>query len=74
MKDSKAVLLANHGLLAGGKDLPTAFAITEEIEFCAEIYYLSKCIGEPVILPDSEMNVVAEKLKRYARKKRRTEI
>lgn len=74
MKDSKAVLLANHGLLAGGKDLPTAFAITEEIEFCAEIYYHSKCIGDPVILPDSEMDVVAEKLKRYVQKNRKTEI
>ena len=65
MKASKAVLLANHGLLAGGKDLPTAFAITEDIEFCAEIYYHAKCIGEPAIIPASEMDVVAEKLKGY---------
>ena len=74
MEDSKAVLLANHGLLAGGIDLPTAFAITEEIEFCAEIYYHSKCIGDPVILPDREMDIVGEKLRSYVRKNRRTEI
>ena len=36
MKDRYAVLLANHGLLAGGKDLARAFNITEEIEYCAE--------------------------------------
>ncbi len=65
MKNRKAALLANHGLLAGDKDLPTAFAIAEEIEFCAEIYYRSKCIGEPVILPDNEMKVVEEKIKCY---------
>ena len=66
MKDRKAVLLANHGLLAGGKDLPFAFDLAEVIEFCAEIYYLSKCIGEPVIISASEMKAVAEKLKWYA--------
>ena len=66
MKDRKAVLLANHGLLAGGKDLPFAFDLAEVIEFCAEIYYRSKCIGEPVIISDSVMEAVAEKLKWYA--------
>lgn len=66
MKDRKAVLLANHGLLAGGKDLPFAFDLAKVIEFCAEIYYRSKCIGEPVIISDSEMEAVAEKLKWYA--------
>ncbi|UCE81838.1 MAG: L-fuculose-phosphate aldolase [Deltaproteobacteria bacterium] len=65
MRNRKAVFLANHGLLAGGKNLPIAFAIAEQIEFCAEIYYRSKCIGEPIILSDTEMEVVAKKLKRY---------
>lgn len=67
MKNRKAVLLANHGLLTGGKDLPFAFDLAEVIEFCAEIYYRSKCIGEPVILSAREMEVVAEKLKRMQR-------
>jgi L-fuculose-phosphate aldolase len=67
MKDRKAVLLANHGLLAGGKDLPFTFALAEVIEFCAEIYYRSKCIGEPVIISAREIEAVAEKLKWYAR-------
>lgn len=65
MIDRKAVLLANHGLLAGGKDLLNAFNITEEIEYCAEIYYRTKCIGEPVILPDEEMSLMLEKFKTY---------
>ena len=66
MKDKKAVLLANHGLLTGGKDLPFAFDLAEVIEFCAEIYYRSKCIGEPVIISAREMEAVAEKLRRHA--------
>lgn len=55
MDDRKAVLLANHGLLAGAHDVKNAFNIAEEIEFCAEIYYRAKSIGNPIILDDEEM-------------------
>lgn len=65
MEDRKAVLLANHGLLAGAKDLKNAFNIAEEIEFCAEVYYRAKSIGEPVILDDAEMARMGEKFKSY---------
>lgn len=65
MKDRKAVLLANHGLLAGAKDLANAFNITEEIEYCAELYYRTKSIGEPVILDNKEMTMMMEKFKTY---------
>jgi L-fuculose-phosphate aldolase len=65
MRDRKAVLLANHGLLTGAKDLKNAFNIAEEIEFCAEIYYRAKSIGEPVILDDKEMEFMNEKFKTY---------
>lgn len=65
MKDRKAVLLANHGMLAGGRDLAEAFNITEEIEYCAELYYRTKSIGEPVILPEEEMKLMLEKFKSY---------
>ena len=65
MEDRNAVLLANHGLLAGAKDLANAFNITEEIEYCAELYYRSKSIGEPVILSEEEMKIMLEKFKTY---------
>ena len=65
MKDRYAVLLGNHGLLAGGPDLPTAFDNAEEIEFCAEIYYKSKLAGEPVLLTDEQMDVVLKKIETY---------
>lgn len=70
MKDRKAVLLANHGLLAGDKDLANAFNITEEIEYCAELYYRTKCIGEPVILSEDEMRIMLEKFKTYGQVKK----
>lgn len=69
MKDRRAVLLANHGLLAGAGDLLNAFNIVEEIEYCAEIYYRTKGIGQPVILPDQEMTLMLEKFKTYGQRK-----
>lgn len=65
MKDRYAVLLGNHGLLAGGLDLPTAFDTAEEIEFCAEIYYKCKAVGEPVLLNKEQMDVIIEKFATY---------
>lgn len=66
--DFNAVLLANHGLVTVGGDLPTAFAAAEEIELVARIYYQAKCIGEPVIIPDGEMSRVIEKFATYGQK------
>lgn len=62
---NNAVLLANHGLMAVGKDLKTAFAVAEEIELVARIFYQAKTAGEPVILDDEEMKRVICKLKQY---------
>ncbi|MDO4594369.1 MAG: L-fuculose-phosphate aldolase [Tissierellia bacterium] len=71
MKGRKAVILANHGILAGANDLLNAFNIIEEIEYCSNIYYRAKSIGEPVILDDEEMELMAEKFKTYGQRKER---
>jgi L-fuculose-phosphate aldolase len=68
MQDRQAVLLANHGLLAGAYNIATAFTVAEEIEFCCEIYSRAKAIGVPVILADDEMELMAEKFKTYGQK------
>jgi L-fuculose-phosphate aldolase len=68
MKDRKAVILANHGLLAGAKDLANTFNIIEEIEYCSEIYYRAKSIGEPIILDDKEMELMEVKFQAYGQK------
>lgn len=69
MQDRKAVLLANHGIVGGDKDLLNAFNVVEEIEYCSKIYVKAKTIGEPVILPEDEMTHMAEKFKTYGQKK-----
>ncbi|MBF0377376.1 MAG: L-fuculose-phosphate aldolase [Desulfamplus sp.] len=63
--DYNATLLANHGLVAVGKNMQHAFNIAEEIEFVARICYQTECIGKPIILSDDEMDRVIEKFKDY---------
>lgn len=65
MEGRNACILANHGLIAGGRDIAYAFSVCEEVEFCAEIYYRTKCIGEPVILSEDEMAKVIKKFETY---------
>jgi L-fuculose-phosphate aldolase len=66
--DCNSLLMANHGLVAIGPNLDTAFAVADEIELVARIYYQTKCIGEPVILPEEEMSKVIQKFATYGRK------
>lgn len=68
MKNRKAALLANHGMIAGAHDLKNAFNVAEEIEFCAEIYYRSKQLGNPIILDDTEMENMLSSFKTYGQK------
>ncbi len=68
MKGANAVLLANHGLLAGAMDIGTAYNITEEIEYCAELYYRTKSLGNPVILEEAEMTMMKERFKNYGQR------
>lgn len=65
--ESKACLLANHGLVTVGPDLETAFRIAVEVETVAEYWWRAKAAGEPVILSDAEMKEVAERFKDYGK-------
>jgi len=72
MGDYNAVLLANHGLVAAGGDMPHAFNVAEEIELVARIYYQCCNVGTPVLVPDSEMETVLEKFKTYGQQDSKT--
>ena len=63
-----ACLLANHGLVTVGNNMATAFAAAEEIELVAQIYFQTRAMGQPVILDDAEMEIIAEKFKTYGQK------
>ena len=65
LDDRRACLLANHGMIALGADLDGALDLAVEVETLAEQYWRSLQIGEPVLLPDDEMDRVLEKFKTY---------
>lgn len=60
-----AVLLSNHGLIALGDSVDSAFSTAEHIEFVSEIYYLTKSLGEPNILTRENMDDVMKKFNTY---------
>jgi L-fuculose-phosphate aldolase len=63
----RACLLANHGLLALGADLPAARLLAEEMEALCEQYIHARAAGTPVILPAREMKRVRAKFATYGR-------
>ncbi|MFZ5975509.1 MAG: L-fuculose-phosphate aldolase [Bacillota bacterium] len=71
MKDRYCVLLSNHGLVAGAKDIANAFNIASLIEECCETYYRAKVIGEPQILSEDEMAYMMERFKTYGQVKKK---
>jgi len=70
LRDRTACLLANHGMIAIGPDLPKAMWIAVEVETLARQYLLSLQIGGPVLLPDEEIQRVIEKFKSYGLRSR----
>ncbi|MEN6587504.1 MAG: class II aldolase/adducin family protein [Sulfuricella sp.] len=65
MAERKACLLANHGMLVAETSLKRVLALAVEVETLCEQYCRALQIGDPVILPDDEMDVVLEKFKHY---------
>ena len=55
LKDRMACLLANHGSIAIGEDLDKAMWRAVELETIARQYYLSLCIGGPVLLTEAQI-------------------
>ena len=62
-----ACLLANHGMIAVGKSLSAALATTVKLETLARQYLLACQAGEPVILPDDEIERVRGRYANYGR-------
>lgn len=67
LRERKACLLANHGLIAAGRDLDEAMAVAVEVEALAEQYCRALQIGEPVLLSDQEMSAVHHQFSGYGR-------
>jgi L-fuculose-phosphate aldolase len=68
LKDRRACLMANHGLVAFGRGLDGALALAVEVEALCGQYLRCLQAGEPVLLSDAEMAEVLEKFKDYGSK------
>lgn len=65
LKDRRACLLGNHGMIAVGKNLDAAFTLAREVESLCEQYWTALQLGTPKILTTDEMSEVLEKFKTY---------
>ena len=65
LRDRKACLMANHGLICLERDLARALALAVEVEHLAKAYSQCLALGKPVILDDAEMQRVVEKFDDY---------
>lgn len=67
LEDRHACLLANHGLIATGADLPAALALAEEVESLAAQYCAALACGTPVLLDAAEMARVLAQFESYGK-------
>jgi L-fuculose-phosphate aldolase len=65
LKERKACLMANHGLLCLHENLEKALDMAIEIEHLANTYLKCLAAGEPITLSDEEMSRVIEGFKTY---------
>ena len=66
IKQSKAILLAHHGLITTDKTLDKALHIAHEVEVISEWYLKLLATGKPIpVLSQDEMRFVLEKFKSY---------
>ena len=60
----KAVLVANHGVVACGRSLEDALNVLVSLEKTAQLYIYAKLLGEPYQLPDDVSNRMIELYKK----------
>lgn len=70
LQDRRACLLANHGMIALGRDLDDAVALALEVETLCEQYWRALQVGEPVLLSAEEMAEAMAQFKGYGRWKK----
>lgn len=65
LRNRKACLLANHGMIAVESSLDRALALAVEVETLAAQYWRALQIGKPHVLSSVEMKRVLQKFKTY---------
>ncbi len=68
-EDKKALLLANHGLIALGKDIPEALKVSYIVEKTAMISIYASVLGTPHSLSPEDVSFLNQSFKSYGQKK-----
>ncbi|MEO1695383.1 MAG: class II aldolase/adducin family protein [Pseudomonadota bacterium] len=63
--DRDACLMANHGMIALGRDLDAALELAAEVEELAAQYFAVLQLGKPKLLTKAQMRDVIERFKAY---------
>ena len=69
LKNRKACLVANHGMVSTGKTLKEAFDLAVEVENLAKQYWKILLSGRAKLLSISQMQTVLKKFKSYGKQK-----
>lgn len=72
LRDRKACLLAQHGMIAVGSSLTQAMWLAVEVETLARQYHGALQIGEPPILSDEEIENVIKRMASYGLRDKET--
>jgi L-fuculose-phosphate aldolase len=68
LQGRKACLLANHGMIALGRDLEDALAVTVEVEnLCEQYWRILQVNSNPPLLSEGEMHEVFQQFKGYGK-------
>jgi L-fuculose-phosphate aldolase len=62
LEDRTAVLMANHGTLTYGDDLPSAVQSTRLLEWAAGVYWRAASLGSPRTLNSAQLDAVRDQL------------
>jgi L-fuculose-phosphate aldolase len=65
LKERKACLLANHGMICTGQTVNDALNLAVEVEALSEQYWRALQIGKPEILSTKEMQIILKKFQTY---------
>ena len=65
LRDRRACLLANHGMICLGSSVEKALSLAIEVEALAKQYVFARLCGQPVLLSDEQMQEVIQKFEHY---------
>jgi L-fuculose-phosphate aldolase len=65
LRDRRACLLANHGMVALGDSPAAALELATEVETLAELYWRALQVGEPTLLTHQQMTEALDRFRSY---------